>query len=332
MLGFDDPSGLPGSSTLSFHVDPEDREGWRSLIDQQGMTRHYEVRLKRRDGKIIWARENARAVRDENDELLYYEGSLEDITELKQAEEAIRRLNAELELRVIERTAQLKAANKELEAFSYSVSHDLRTPLRALDGYSKLLLEEYAEVVDDNGKYYLESLRSASQRMGELIDDLLMLSRITRSDIRIQEINLSNVASKIATELQNLEPERHVEFVIQNDLTDQADINLMQIVLENLLGNAWKFTARESSARIEFGCVELNEKKVYYVRDNGAGFDMAYVDKLFGAFQRLHSDMEFDGTGIGLATVQRIIRRHAGRIWAEGALEHGATFYFTLSS
>ncbi|MCG3206938.1 MAG: Adaptive-response sensory-kinase SasA [Anaerolineae bacterium] len=241
------------------------------------------------------------------------------------------RLNVELEDRVKERTAQLEATNKELEAFAYSVSHDLRAPLRSIDGFSQALQEDYADSMDSEAHRYLQRVRAASQRMAQLIDDLLMLSRLTRSEMRPERVNLSALARSIAAELCAAEPDRQVEFVIAPDVVVTADAHLMRVALENLLGNAFKFTAKQAAARIEFGVLpQPKDHAVYFVRDDGAGFDMAYIDKLFGAFQRLHTPAEFSGTGIGLATVQRIIHRHGGRVWAEGAVNQGATFYFTL--
>ena len=237
-----------------------------------------------------------------------------------------------LEERVAERTAALAAVNKELEAFAYSVSHDLRAPLRSLDGFSQALIEDYAGQLDATAQDYLRRVRTASQRMGRLIDDILRLSRLTRTEMQWERIDLSALAREIAADLHQAHPERQTDLVIAEGAVAAGDARLLRVVMENLLGNAWKFTAKQACARIEFGHTEMEGKPVYFVRDNGAGFDMAYADRLFGAFQRLHSTAEFEGTGIGLATVQRIIHRHNGRAWAEGAVNQGATFYFTLAA
>jgi signal transduction histidine kinase len=226
---------------------------------------------------------------------------------------------------------EVLAANKELEAFSYSVSHDLRAPLRGIDGFSLALLEDYADKLDDNGRDYLHRVRAATQRMGTLIDDLLNLSRVTRTEIRRENSDLTAIARSVADELQKTQPARRVEFRMEQTLVAHVDPHLIRIVLENLLGNAWKFTSKRESACIQFGGTRDERGVTYFVRDDGAGFDSAYADRLFGAFQRLHDKNDFPGTGVGLATVQRIINRHGGRIWGESVVERGATFYFTLA-
>ncbi len=254
--------------------------------------------------------------------------AIRDVTERKAAEEKIKSLNEDLQQRAI----QLEAINQELEAFSYSVSHDLRAPLRTIDGFSAALVEDYGDQLTDEGRNYLMRIRTAAQRMAQLIDDLLNLSRVTRATLTPERTNLSTTAQHIIRDLQQAEPRRIVECSITPDIITNSDPRLMKVVLENLMNNAWKFTSKQEFARIEFGAIDDPiEGHIYYVRDNGAGFDMAYVNKLFGAFQRLHTSSEFPGIGIGLAIVQRIINRHGGRIWAEGAVDKGATFYFTLS-
>jgi hypothetical protein len=253
-----------------------------------------------------------------------------DVTERKQVEQDLKRLNEELEERVALRTIDLAAANKELEAFSYSASHDLRAPLRSIDGFIKIIASDYAARIDDKGKDYLARVEGAVRRMGKLIDDLLKLSRVGRTELVRRRINLSAIARSIEVELREADPARAVSFVIQDGVSVEADAELMRVVLTNLLGNAWKYSSRQTQAVIEFGRMDRNGSEVVFVRDNGAGFDMAYADRLFGAFQRLHSAGEFEGTGIGLATVQRIIHRHGGEIGAEGRVGMGATFYFTL--
>jgi light-regulated signal transduction histidine kinase (bacteriophytochrome) len=244
--------------------------------------------------------------------------------ELRAAHEVLQRTNDEL----LQSTVELQAANQELEAFSYSVSHDLRGPLRSIDGFSQLLLEDCYDQLDEHGKDYLQRVREACRRMAQLTEDMLTLSRVTRREMRKEAVDLSILARSIATALQQTEPQRQAEFVIAEGLVAIGDPGLLRAALENLLGNAWKFTGKQPQARIEFGRTE--NPLIYFVRDDGAGFDMAYANKLFGVFQRLHTDREFPGTGIGLATVQRIIHRHGGRIWAEAAVGEGATFYFSL--
>jgi PAS domain S-box-containing protein len=262
----------------------------------------------------------------ETDGGLLVSAAIRDVTQRKRMEEDVQKLNEDLK----QRAAQLEAANKELEAFSYSVSHDLRAPLRSIDGFSHVLLEDYSEQLPDEGRDYLERVRSAAQRMAVLIDDLLNLSRVTRTPLQPKFINLSRMAEQIVQSLRENDPDRQVTFTAVPDLMVEGDPHLLHIVLQNLLSNAWKFTARQENAQIEFGQRSHVKERTFYVRDNGVGFDMAYADKLFGVFQRLHSMSEFPGTGVGLATVQRIIAIHGGRIWAESAEGKGATFYFTL--
>jgi signal transduction histidine kinase len=253
------------------------------------------------------------------------------LAQIQGRDAALRESASLLERRVEERTRELAAANQELEAFSYSVSHDLRAPLRAIDGFSKALLEDYpGQVLDEQGRHYLERIRAGTQRMAELIDALLHLARVTRAELVRRPVDVSRLAHAVAAELARRDPSRTVEVRIEEGLMTEADVHLVTIVLENLMGNAWKFTSRRAGARIEVGGAAVDGTRAYYVRDNGAGFDMQYADRLFGVFQRLHAASEFQGTGIGLATVHRIIVRHGGRIWAESTVGQGATFYFTL--
>jgi PAS domain S-box-containing protein len=254
----------------------------------------------------------------------------QDITVLKQAEEEIRTLNEELEKRVKDRTIQLEAVNIELQSFAYSISHDFRAPLRALNAFSASLIEKYADQLDEQGLHYLKRISNAALYMSDLVDDLLNLSRITRTGIKEQKADISHMAVEILKELSEAEPERRVKVTVEPNLTAKGDLALLKAALENLLGNAWKFSSQEAQAEIEVGLKSTGGEEIFFVRDNGAGFNMAYADKLFGAFQRLHKVGEFPGTGIGLATVQRVINRHGGRIWAESEVGKGATFFFTL--
>ena len=285
------------------------------------------------------------ALRDAQNAIIGYLLIGTDNTARKRVAEALRTLTAELEQRVRDRTAELEAANKELEAFSYSVSHDLRAPLRAMDGFSMALLEDYAGKLDESAQEHLRRIRAGSQKMAGLIDDLLNLSRLTLAELQRDRVDLTAMAEGIGAELQRLHPERAVELVVAPALTANADTAMVRVVLNNLLGNAWKFTGQRTGAKIEVGAVAAEvtrltspEQKsllasaatVFFVRDNGAGFDIAYAGRLFGAFQRLHSTQEFEGNGIGLALVQRIVHRHGGRVWAEGAVGQGATVYFTF--
>jgi len=311
MLGYtpEEFIGLP----IADLIHPAERSAVlsRALRRQSGSLEPetYEITLLRKDGSFFYALIS--------NGLIDYNGrvatliTISDITDTKARKE-------------------LEEANKELEAFSYSVSHDLRAPLRSIDGFSQVLLEDYADKLDDQGKDYLRRIRAASQRMSQLINDLLTLSRVTRAEIHFEEVDLTTMVENIVAELKERQPNRDVKFIIAPNVKAYGDSHLLRIVLENLFNNAWKFTSKHKSAVIEFGVKEYDSKRVYFVRDDGAGFDMAYVDKLFVPFQRLHEQDEFEGTGIGLATVQRIVHRHGGMVWAEGEVEKGATFYFTL--
>ncbi|WP_161539614.1 sensor histidine kinase [Paramagnetospirillum kuznetsovii] len=269
-------------------------------------------------------REAYHQLRDVNAELE------EDIAARRKAEEEVTRLNAELEQRVRQRTAELEASNKELDAFTYSVSHDLRAPLRRIEGFGQILDTEYSGSLDERFGHYLTRIRAGARDMAEMIDSFLQLSRSTRSELTVEPINLSDIAHKVASRLREKDPQRSVSIEIAPDLMTKGDRRLMDAVLENLLGNAWKYSRHNKSATISFGTEMAEGRLVYVVRDNGAGFDMNYLDRLFMPFSRLHRAEEFEGTGIGLATVLRILARHGGRIWAEGAIGKGAVFRFTL--
>jgi signal transduction histidine kinase len=253
-----------------------------------------------------------------------------ELGERRRAEEEVLRLNAELEQRVRERTAQLEYTNGELESFCYTVSHDLRAPLRAIDGFSQALLEDFPKDVPEEAQRYLARIRSATQRMGQLIEDLLNLSRVSRVELARRDVDVGELARTVAADLHVRDPARGVEIVVWDDLPANADPRLLRAALENLMGNAWKFTGKVERPRIEVGALRENGHSTFFVKDNGAGFDMAYANKLFGAFQRLHSERDYVGTGIGLATVQRIVHRHGGRIWADAKPGKGAMFFFTL--
>ncbi len=299
---------------------------WTELCTQRTLT--FEATRRAKDGRVFPVEVTGSCF--EFGAQVYHLAICRDISERKQAEEDIRALNASLEQRVRERTAQLEVANKELETFSYSVSHDLRAPLRSIDAFSRILMEDCGEKLDEEGRTNLRRIYTAGQRMGQLIDDILNLARVSRGQLRRQPVDLSRIANAVAEALAKAEPERNIEFVIAPNLMANGDPNLLQITIENLFGNAVKFSGPRPVARIEFGQTASDGVPTFYVRDNGVGFDPAYADKLFGAFQRLHTQAEFPGTGIGLATVQRIIHRHGGEIRAESRLEQGATFYFTL--
>jgi signal transduction histidine kinase len=264
-------------------------------------------------------------------EALNREGARE-VADRRLAEEEVLRLNAELEGRVKERTAQLEYTNGELEAFCYSVSHDLRGPLRAIDGFSQALVEDFQKDLPEEAQRYLSRIRGSTQRMAQLIEDLLNLSRVSRTELQRRDVDVSEIAKQVVSDLEQRDPERKVEVSIWDGMRADVDARLLKAALENLIGNAWKFTSKSASPRIEVGSLRDDDRTVFFVRDNGAGFDMAYSNKLFGAFQRLHSATEYPGTGIGLATVQRIMHRHGGRVWADAQPGKGAVFYFSVES
>lgn len=310
------------------HPDDAEKDARKYFEARDGKAPQYinEKRYLRADGSVVWVRVNASFVRDADGTALQSIGVIEDITEQKRARDELLELNVTLEQRVEERTRKLETLNRELEAFSYSVSHDLRAPLRAMDGFSQAVLEDYGDKLDETGVDYLNRIRSASQRMASMIDSLLVLSRVSRSALSIVTTDLSSLAREIAAELEAASPERSVEVIIEDGLAAECDARLARIALENMLGNAWKFTSKTDNASISFS--RGLEPGEYVIRDNGAGFEEIYADKIFGAFSRLHRSDEFEGTGIGLATVYRIIQMHGGTIRAESEPGHGAAFYF----
>lgn len=325
MFEADSAEQLFSEPVRELYCNPEDDRMFLAPGPGQDRVDAKEIRLKTLKGREFDAAITAVMKLDENGQV-YFDGIVEDIGERKESERRIQQLNVQLQARAIE----MESINRELEAFSYSVSHDLRAPLRAMDGFSRALLTEYSEQLDDRGKDRLERIRAAAQRMAALIDDLLKLSRISRTEVHGEPVDLSRIASEIMASLRQQEPARTVAFSVPDELIVHGDARLLRVAMDNLLGNAWKFTSRRADAIIEVGSKTDGDEPVYFVRDNGAGFNMAYADKLFGAFQRLHDTQEFPGTGIGLATVQRVIHKHGGRIWAESEVGKGATFYFTL--
>jgi PAS domain S-box-containing protein len=309
-----------------------EREVLRSLVSGEQRILRFEKRYVRRDGTFVWAWVSSTLLRGRGGAPQFLINTVQDITERRRAEAEVRWFTESLERQVRDRTAQLEAVNGELESFAYSVSHDLRAPLRALDGFSAALAKDLGGRIDASGRHYLDRIQHASRRMGLLIDDLLTLSRITRRDFVRASVDLSALAEEVAAELRAEAPDRDAAFAIAPGLKVSGDQALLRVALVNLLGNAWKFTATQPAARIELGVAEREGGPAYFVRDNGVGFDVAYADKLFAPFQRLHSEKEFPGTGVGLATVKRVIARHGGRIWAEASVGGGATFHFTLET
>lgn len=332
ILGYRETEIIGHSASIIYT--PEDRQAniparelEHAVIHGQSVDERWHLR---KDGSRFFASGMLSALRDDTGNLKGFAKILRDHTRQRMAEEEIQRLNRELETRVQARTAELVALNRELESFSYSVAHDLRAPLRAINTFSYALQQDSADCLNSEGTRHLGRIRQAAQRMEQLIDDLLKLAQVTRQEIRWENVDFSDMAQRIRGKLQAGDPVRKVDWVIAPHALAQGDPRLLEIALENLMGNAWKFTSKMPHSRIEFGVMPQDGKSVFYVRDNGAGFDMHYANRLFAAFQRLHSTSDFEGTGIGLATVARIITRHGGRVWAEGAVNQGATFYFSL--
>jgi PAS domain S-box-containing protein len=324
MTGYSKEELIGTTTDIHNWVRPEDHTRMQKMLQEKGRIYNEEFDYRTKSGEIRTRLLSLEPITINGEPCRI--GVSTDITEYKRMERKLKEALADLE----SSSDKLKATNKELESFSYSVSHDLRSPLRSIDGFSQALLEDYAATLDEKGQDYLNRMRNASQKMGELIDGLLKLSRLTRSEMRYEKVDLTSLANEIALRLQETHDKRNVKFVIGNDLTATGDPQMLRVLLENLLGNALKFTKNTKQALIEFGSATEGEGKTYFIKDNGVGFDMAFKDKLFGAFQRLHDAAEFPGTGIGLATVQRIINRHGGSIRAEGEAGKGAAFYFTL--
>ncbi|MHA1557978.1 MAG: sensor histidine kinase, partial [Candidatus Heimdallarchaeota archaeon] len=297
---------------------------------EKGGSLEDEAEIITKSGKIIPVHITASVVVVSKETII--QGIFRDITVRKQAEEDLRKLNEELESRVINRTNRLQELNKELEAFSYTVSHDLRAPLRGINGFSKIILDDYSDKLDKRGIDYLSRIRNATKEMDDLINNLLELARITRAEMHFTQVDLSKQTQAILAKLQNIHPERKVKCEIKKRLVVSGDEQLLTIMLENLCKNAWKFTKNNPKAKIEFGLMETKEGKTFFIKDNGIGFDMKYVEKLFSPFQRLHTNKEFPGIGIGLATVKSIIQKHNGKIWAESQIGKGTTFYYTINT
>jgi PAS domain S-box-containing protein len=315
-------------------VHPDDLPVFRAECERVVASRRpfkLEYRVLHRDGGELVFQDNGYPVIHPAGHITSIVGFRMDVTARKRDEERIRLMNGELERRVLERTSELQFANKEMEAFCYSISHDLRAPLRSIHGYSEIVLQEYSPKLDARGQEYLQRACDSATRMNQLLDDLLRLSVISRGELQREETDLGELARQIVSGLKVADPDRAVKFKLGRRLIASGDMRLLQIALSNLLNNAWKFTSRKSEGIIEFGVEGKNGERVFFVRDNGEGFEMEWKHRLFGVFERLHSARDYPGTGIGLAIVQRIIQRHGGRIWAEGKPNEGATFYFTLS-
>jgi PAS domain S-box-containing protein len=331
LFGYADNDELVGKSVLDF-IAPDQRgqiaQNVLARANGEAVLSFYETRGLRKDGTQFEAEVHVSTYEYLGE--IFTLVILRDITEHNLADLELQKYREHLEELVQERTASLEVVNQELESFSYSVSHDLRAPLRAIDGFSKIILEDYNDKLGAEGRDNLIRIRTASQHMGQLIDDILQLSRVSRVDMNMEMVDLSALVRSISNTLQQSLPDRQVKFMIEDGITVKGDRHLLTIALENLISNAWKFSAKQTLAKIEFGTLVRNGAVVYFLRDNGVGFNMQYIQKLFIPFQRLHSEKEFPGTGVGLSTVQRIIRRHGGTIWAESEAGKGATFLFTL--
>ena len=334
VLGYnlDDILNLKISELIKF-IHPDDLDKVKNGFEQvfSKNTSSIEYRCKNAKDDYIWLEAIGNVLSTNSENLKGAVFVMRNINDRKIAENKLKEYHDELERMVADRTAELETMNKELESFSYSVSHDLRAPLRRIDGFSQALLEDYGDKMDEQGLYYLNRMRIASQRMAQLIDDLLELSRLTRSDIQIEDVNLSYIAENIANELKTSNPKRNVQFVIEDNITVKGDSRLLKILMENLLDNSWKFTSHKDKALINFGTKNDNGRLIYFIKDNGCGFNMDESEKIFKPFHRINSENEFPGSGIGLATVQRIVNKHGGDIWAEGNIENGSIFYFTLN-
>jgi len=331
LLGYqlDEIIGSDFQKFLDEESQPLVRSNYLARLQGEDIPYRYEFGIIRKDGEKRHVELSAAIAEDSmgNKNVI---GQLVDITERKKAEEEVRRLNEELEQRVINRTHELELANSEMEAFTYSVSHDLRAPLRAIDGYARIILEDYSSILDVEGQRLFSVISQNSQRMSQLIDDLLAFSRLNRAEMHKSQIDMQKLAASVYEELTSAEERKQIDFRIDTLAPISGDPSLVKQVWTNLISNAIKFTSKQNQAVIEIGCTPKDNEAIYYIRDNGAGFDMHYAHQLFGVFHRLHNEKEFEGTGVGLAIVQRVIQRHGGRVWGKGEVGKGATFYFSL--
>jgi PAS domain S-box-containing protein len=335
MLGYDSPEDLISSITdigQQLYVNPQDRDLLKRLLAENGAVNNFETLYYKKDGSVIWVEFSARVAYDKDRKISYYEGITENITDRKRMEEQLHQMNEELERRVSERTAELKNAHQEIENISFSLSHDLRTPLRAMDGFSRIIQSEYGHILPDGANRYIEILRANAQQMGVLLDGMRDFLSINRKKMEKSLLSLVDIIDTCLTALEKDREGRNIEIVVGNLPVCEADPFMIKVVFYNLLSNAIKFTNRLASAKIEIGCCKENEEVICYIKDNGIGFDMKYADKVFGAFQKLHSQDEFKGAGLGLNIAQSIIRRHGGRIWAKSAPDRGTTFFFTFET